>query len=990
MNSFKAEPAPTLRLDLDDERAWLGGKRIPLTPKAFETLCHLATHHGRLVTKDELLKDVWQGAAVGDSALTTTIHEIRRALGETSRGATFIQTVHRRGYRFVGPVHCSPKDEPDADSPGSLQPMFGRERELERCAGWLRAAAAGRRRVAFLSGDAGVGKTAVLDGFLAQAAIQPRVRIARGQCIELYGASEAYRPWLEAVGQLCRDPETGPEVVDVLRRVAPMWLAQLPAFIGVEERRSLLDEISTSAPERMSRELAEALDILAADRPLVIALEDVHWADRPSLELMALVALRRESAHLLLVATLRPMEMNLAAGSLAQVKEALSIRGACEELSLDFLPETAVVDYVNTLLPGLPEAFGALVHRRTDGNALFMVNLLDYLVRSGLVMAEDGRWDVRGDLGSVETAVPDSLRTMIDRQLGRLDAEDRRLLEAASVAGIEFSDATAASALGLGIEEVSARCRSLALRGAFLRLGPEEEWPDGTATRRYAFRHALYPEVLYSALPPSARVRLHRAIGECLEAGYGERATELAAELASHFERGRETARAVAHLARSARNAGQRLAYLEMIRVLYKALDLLEGLPDDLDRRRQELALCMALAPALVMTAGYAAPEAEKTYARAEELCRQLGNDRQFFSVLLGRSSPALLLARTDVAKALSLESLELAQRWQAPHQLSQAEMALGVTLVWRGEFEPAASHLVASLKAYDSVPRRPATFRLIHDPGTASRAYLAWAYWMLGFPDRARRMSDEAIEAGRDLSHPFSLTLALAFAAFVHHACRDVAMTRERAEACIKLSAEHDFAMYHAVGIMFRGWALNQDDRPLEALSVLESGFEAFSATGATLVRPFYFGLIAEACSKGGDVGRAKSLVTQAIDAAEETGERIHLAELHRTLGDLTAQTLGSDSTTRSGARAVEIHYLQALTTAREQKSSALELRAATSLARLWHSTSRRAEASTLLGAVHSRFTEGFDTRDLRDAATVLQVLGHADQPRQGNHSDS
>lgn len=976
MKSVDAELHAPLRLDLADERAWLGGKRVPLTPKAFATLRHLAAHRDRLVTKDELLATVWQGAAVGDSALTTTIHEIRRALGETSRGATFIQTVHRRGYRFVGPISPSPHGESGAEASPALPPIFGREPDLERCTSWLRAAAGGRRRVAFVAGDAGVGKTAVLDAFLDRASTRPGVRVARGQCIERYGAAEAYRPWLDAVGQLCRHPESGPFVIDVLRRVAPMWLTQLPAFISVDERRSLLVEVATSAPERMSRELAEALDILASDRPLVIALEDVHWADRPSLDLMAIVAQRREPARLLLIGTLRPMEMNLDAGSLAQIKEELSIRGLCEELCLDFLPETAVVDYVNTLLPGLPEEFGALVHRRTEGNALFMVNLLDYLVRSGLVMAEEGHWDVRGELRAIETAVPDSLRTMIDRQLGRLDAEDRRLLEAACVAGIEFADATAASALGLGIEEVSARCRSLALRGAFLRLGPEEDWPDGTATRRYAFRHALYPEVLYAALPPSGRIRLHRAIGECLERGHGERASELAAELASHFERGREIARAVSHLGRAARNAGQRLAYFEMIRVLYKALDLLDGLPDDDDRRRQELALRMALAPALVMTAGYAAPEAEKTYARAEELCRQVGNERQFFSVLLGRGSPALLLARTEVAKTLSAESLALAKRWQAPHQLSQAEMALGVTLVWRGEFEPAATHLTASLAAYASVPRRPATFRLIHDPGTASRAYLAWTYWMLGYPDRARRMSDEAIEAGRDLAHPFSLTFALAFAAFVHHACRDVAMTRTRAEACIALSAEHGFAMYHAVGTMFRGWSLGEEGRPGEALAVLESGFDAFSATGAILVRPFYYGLIAEACAKVGDVSRARSLVVQAIAAAEKTGERIHVAELHRTLGDLVDQMRAEGAESGTGADAVEQHYQRALRTARDQHSTALALRAATSLARHWRAEGRHPEARSILRDAWSGFSEGFETRDLREAASLLDEL--------------
>lgn len=976
MNASHDEPLASLTLDLADERAWLAGKRIPLTPKAFETLRYLVAHRGRLVTKDELLRSVWRGAAVGDSVLTTTIHEIRRALGERSRGATFIQTVHRRGYRFVGPLAPAESGASEGRGDRAASALFGRADELARCADWLRRAAAGRRQVAFVSGDAGIGKTAVVDAFLERAAAMPGVRVARGQCIELYGVSEAYRPWLDALAQLCRDSESGSTVVDVLRRFAPMALAQLPAFVGVEERRALLDEMATAAPERMARELAEALDRLSSDRPLVVALEDVHWADRPSLELISLVAQRREPARLLLIATLRPLEMSLVAGALQQIKEHLEVRGLCEEASLEALSRDAVVDYVNTQLPGLPEDFGELVHRRTDGHALFMVNLLDYLVRSGLVMAEAGQWDLRGDLRAIETTVPESLRLMIERQFGRLDAEDRRLLETAAVVGVDFADATIASALGIGIEEASARCRALSLRGAFLRPGPEESWPDGTAARRYAFRHALYPEILYSALPPSGRIRLHRTIGERLEAGFGEQSIELAAGLASHFERGREIKRAVFHLGRAARNAGQRLAYLEMIRVLYRALELLEELPEDPDRKRQELALLMALAPALVMTAGYAAPKAESTYARAEALCREVGNERQFFSVLLGRSSPALLLARTELAEALSLESLGLAERWQAPHQLSQAQMALGVTLVWRGEFEPAARHLVASLEAYESVPRRPATFRLIHDPGTASRAYLAWAYWMLGWPDRARATSDAAVEAGRHLAHPFSLTLALAFAAFVHHARRDVAATRARAEACIAESAEHGFAMYHAVGMMFRGWALHAEGKSNEALGVLESGFEAFRATGAVLVHPFYSGLIAEACAGTGDLPRARNLILQAISAAEKTGERIHLSELHRMLGDFTAAQLGPASLDGSGSEEVEHCYQRALGIAREQRALALELRAATALARHWSGTSRGIEARIVLGNALARFTEGLDTPDLVEAGLLFERL--------------
>lgn len=960
-----------LHLDLAGERARLGDEPIRLTPKAFALLRHLVLHRDRLVTKEELLAALWSDTAVSDGVLTTTIREIRRALGERSRSRGFIETLHRRGYRFTGRVDIAKASGVGAAP--AVASLIGREAELAALERRLATVAAGTRQVVLVSGEAGIGKTALLDTFIASAGAHPSVRVARGQCVERYGAAEAYLPWLDALGDLCQQP--GREgAVAVLRRVAPLWLAQLPASMDPGERAALHREVAGAPAERMLREMCEALEALAADHPLVVALEDLHWADRSSLELLASIARRRQRARLLIVATYRPLDANQAGHPLVGIQRDLQVHRQCEELPLAFLSGDAVDAYLASRFPGLPVDVAPVVHRRTEGNALYMVNTADYLADCALIVENHGRWELRGEMRAIEAAVPDSLRAMIERQLDRVGDDERRLLEAASVAGVALADATLAPALGATVEEVGRACAALAQRGAFLEAGAEEDWPDGTATRRYRFIHALYPEVLYERIAPSARVRMHGAIAERLEAGHRDRAGAIAAELAAHFERARDPARAIEYLAVAAGNAVQRLAYGEAIGELNRALDLLAALPDDAACKKQELAIRIALAPSLMVTYGYAAPEVDAVYERAEALCREVGDTRQFFSVLIGRSAPSLLLARTERAKALAEQAVALAREQNDPRYLTQAETAIGLALVWRGEFAPAAEHLERSRIASEAVTQWPPAFRMVHDPGVAGRAYAAWAQWMLGFPDRAKREAAAAVASANELKHPFSVAFALVFAAFVHQARREIDATRQRADAAIALCTEHGFAMYLAVATVFRGWAIAEAGAVREGLAVMEEGLAAYSATGAVLVRPYFLALIGEACARGGDPERAQALLLDALAGAARTGERVYEAEIGRLLGEL-ARTSDADE--------AEARFAQALLVARAQRARSLELRVATSRARAWQQRGRAAEAHALLSGVLAHFTEGFDTADLCDATLLLEELERGSRER-------
>lgn len=998
--SGAGERLEALRVDFVDERARLGEVELKLTRRAFEVLGFLYSHADRLVTKDELFANVWSGSAVSESALTTVIREIRRALGEGARGARYIETVHGRGYRFIGPAATASPGEgasaQSADRASGRAAIFGRELELEACTRGLRASASGARQIAFVTGEAGMGKTTLVDAFLESLASQPRVRVGRGQCVELYGSAEPYLPWLDALSTLARRVD-GAQVVDVLRRFAPLWLAQLPAFVGGAERRALLHEAAEAPPQRMFRELADALVALAAERPLVLVLEDLHWGDRPSLELLGFIARRREPARLFVIGTFRPFEMGERDHPMRTLAEDLLTERRAERLALGLLSPTAVHACIASRHPGLPAAVAELVHRRTDGHPLFVVMTLEHLQRRRRLLEREGVWALDGAPSELETEVPDSLRAMIESQVERLDPAARRLLEAASVAGIELCDATLAHALEIPLEEVDERCRELTRRSVFLARAGDFDWPDGTAGRRYVFRHALYPEVLYEGIALGRRIALHHRIAERLERGHAGATDALAAELATHFERGRDRARAVVYLVAAARNASRRQAFEEAIASLRRATGLLATLPESPERHRQELEIRMALAPMLMTTRGYAAPEAEEEYARAERLCRQSAEDREIFSALLGRSGPALLMARTALATELAEESLRLAQRRGAQRYLAHAESSVGITTFWQGRLESATAHLEAGREAYAAIDRMPANAWLAHDPGAAGRAYAAWAYWLLGRPDRARDESREAVALARRLHHPFSLAFALAFGAFVHQARHDVAATLAHAEATIETCAEYGFAMYHAVGRVFRGWGRSIQGDVEGGIAEMEAALDAYHATGANLVQPYFRALIAETDLRLDRLERARARLDHALEAAERTGELVYLAELHRLRAEVDwreAVLAGAPAPARArAAGAVEARLRGAIAIAREQKSLGLELRAATSTARILDALGRGAEGRTLLGRVLERIGEGLETRDCVEAARLLAALGPADPaapPRRSNDEPS
>ena len=563
---------------------------VSLPPKATAVLWALVSRAGQLVTKQALLELGWPDTVVGEAVLTVSIRALRQVLDDDASQPRYIETVHRRGYRFVARVESNadgpgPSAAPTAIASPGAEPRSSL-RSLRRTRAWAArpswAVPAGLRgRPAGSPADGLRGRRAGHreDGgdrrLRGRAAPGQLVRIGRGQCVEQYGAGEPYLPLLEILGDLGAGPDAA-AVVAGLRQHAPSWLAHLPALLPGAERDALRHEVAESTRPRMLRELADVADTLAAAAPLVWVLEDLHWSDPSTVEALALIARRRGPARLLVIGSYRPVELILREHPLKAAKEELRAHGECAEIVLGSLSDAAVADYLTRRAPGaaVSAEVTAFVQGRTQGHPLFMATLADHLVAEGLLAGPATR--ARGDrLEAMAAQVPDEVQAFIEAQVGRLSSRERAILEAASAVGTRFRAASVADALDGKAAEIETACDALAARGQFLEDCGAGEWPDGTPSSEYQFRHALYQAALYRRLGSGHRARLHRAIGRQLEKAWGERAPEMAAELALHFEWGRDVERAVGYRRQAATNALQRWAYPEALDHVAQGLQLI-------------------------------------------------------------------------------------------------------------------------------------------------------------------------------------------------------------------------------------------------------------------------------------------------------------------------------------------------------------------------------------------------------------------------------
>jgi predicted ATPase len=890
--------------------------------------------------------------------------------------------------------------------------MVGRTTELAKLYNWFAQVKSGARHVIFVAGEPGIGKTTLTRAFLDSLAGDRRIRIGRGQCVEQYGAGEPYMPILEALTRLCREPG-GEKLVEILHRLAPAWLVQMPSLVSAEDRTRLQNQAQGTTQQRMLREMAEALEVIARERPLILFLEDLHWSDPSTLDLVAMVARRNESARLMILGTYRPVEMLAGEHPLRALKEELEVHQQCAELRLRLLSEADVAAYLaqrfgegkesgilrfaqndkkesrgsdnpqrrdedssSTLSfrsersaasaqrnPGSLAQIASLIYQRTDGNALFMVNVVDYLVAQGPSL----------DATKIET--PRNIRQMIERNLRRLDAESQAVLESASVAGAEFSAAAVAAALERPVGEIEACCTRLSGNEQFVRAEGASAWPDGTIALNIRFLHALYREVLYDRVPPGHRVELHRRIAAREETAYAERAPEIAAELANHYSRANDEQKAIQYFQLAGQRAAARGAMVEAAHQYTAALELLKEMPEIPERDRRELDLQLAVGPTLIATKGFGATETERAYTRARQLCQQLGDPPELFPTLFGLWHVHFIQGQFRKAYELAEELLRRAQGVDDPAPVMYARYALGTSSLLMAEFLPARQHYEIAITLYDPERHGPLAFRYLGvDFGVPCLFMVGQVLWVLGYPDQALKRSNEALALAQDLSHAFSLASAKFFVGVVRQYRREARAAQENAEGAIALCAEQGFTEFLGYATSLRGWAITAQGRREDGIQALQEGLAAFRATGAVSFRPYFLCLLAETYMETSRFNDGLSALTEALAAVDQHENHFYEAEIHRLKGELLLKQ--DDSKAAEAQRCLE----QAIEVARRQSAKSLELRATTSLARLFHDTGRRDKARTMLAEIYNWFTEGFDTADLQDARALLESFGLRD----------
>jgi tetratricopeptide (TPR) repeat protein len=933
-------------------------------------LQYLVEHPHRLVSKEEIHSSVWPGSKVVDAALRVSIQEIRRALGDSAEHPKFIETVGKNGYRFIAPVSLQ---LPAVAGGEEFSIFVGRETELSRLQHHLELAHSGKRQFVFVTGEPGIGKTALVEAFTHSLAQSDGIIIARGQCIEQYGGGEAYLPILDLLERMGNSPSRE-AMLGCLRQYAPSWLVSLPTLVSAEERAELARLTAETMPERRLREIAAFLETVSKRQTMVLVLEDLHWVDPSTLAFISFLARRREAARLILIGTYREDEVERSDHPLKTVKGELQLHHLCAHLRLKLLSESAVGEYLAARFetPSVSGNFLSTVYRRSEGNPLFMVNVTDYLVGRDAIVRQNGA------VGLIESsereAVPETLRDLIERQIDSLSDRDRELLESAAVAGTTFPVAVIARVIGAAREEIEKQFYELSKRTQYLQHAGLRRRPNGRGTSRYSFVHAFYQNVIYDRLGDTRRRQLHQAIGERTELAYQGATDRVAAELALHFERAGDNERAAKYLLQAAQKLLSVCAYAETVDYATKALALADQLPKTTNRKETELNLQLLLSIATCALRGYAAEETGQAFQRAEELSRQVDNDALRFQSLAGIWSFYLLRGELRTALKRAQDLLALAQRAKEKRFLLNAHMAMASSLFYQGQFQSAHHHFEQALPHYDFEYHRSNLSLFSWDPGAIVYCYDAQALWFLGFPERADEAAQNAIDLVKKLTSLFSEALCYANLAIYYSYRRDAAKVLKLAEAALKIANDRGFLHWIVLGNNAKGWSLCKLGNVTEGLPLLLDGLKRWKSIGAEMGVPTFQVLLGEIYQAAGKVNEALAAVEEGLEIAVRNNDCHYDADLHRLKGELLLKKSKRNSTGTS--REAETCFRRAIEVARKQKARSLELRAAIRLARLWQTMGKAREASHMLKTIYGWFTEGFDTPDLKEAKRLLDEL--------------
>ena len=867
--------------------------------------------------------------------------------------------------------------------PAARRHFVGRELERAELRAAFSQAQTGRGSLLCVGGEPGIGKTTLVEDFLAELTAGNECTIARGRCSERLAGTEAYLPLLEALDSLLRSG-SNPTLARVMKQLAPTWYAQVVPLSGdSEESARLLAEVKAASQERMKRELAAFLRTIAHIQPLVIFFDDLHWADISTIDLLSFLAGKFDELNVLIVATYRPSDLLLAKHPFLQIKPDLQARGLCRELLPGFLNEAQIAEYLALEFPGhgFPEEFPRLIHAKTEGSPLFMADLVRYLRDRSVIAstsgAQRGAWTLAQALPDIERELPESVRGMIERKIAQLSEDDRKLLTVASVQGSEFDSAVVAQALNLDADEVEERLEKLERMFAFVKLTSEAEFPNHTLTLKYRFVHVLYQNALYGSVRATRKATLSRGVAQALEACYGERRTNVANELALLWEGARDDARAAEYFLQAARNAAQINAQREAVQLAERGLDAVRRLPESPERNARELGLQLTLGFSLQSARSWVAPETGAAFNRARTLCERMGDDPRFFAALVGVWAYHIAQAEYATARGLCERMGQLGEQSRDPVLLVTAGMCWGKFHYCQGDFVTARQVAERAL-ALDRREYHEAYLSFYNEDGGLSvRREHSYCLWMLGYPDRAMALAYETVSLAEQTSHPFSLGAAHLMTAGNLARRREWQASERECMKVLTIAEEYALGDMAKHASVLNAAMLAFQEPTEEALLRAKQAIDSMTARGLRALKTASLATMGRLLWMTGRCAEGLAVIAEALALVEDTGERYSEAELWRVKGELLLKASASNTPAEA-----ESCYRKAIEIARRQRAKAWELRAATSLARLWQRQGNHEAARPMLAEIYGWFSEGFDTADLKDAKALLDELSSEHSP--------
>jgi DNA-binding winged helix-turn-helix (wHTH) protein/tetratricopeptide (TPR) repeat protein len=942
------------RFELDEANACLlrDDEAVALAPTPFAVLCALARQPGSLLTKHALLDGVWGHQFVSDSVLKTVISELRTVLDDNARRPRYIETVSRRGYRFIATaIALSPTaSAPESDSEIRSEPapsFIGRAEALSRLRRAWDSACNGKRAVVWVAGEPGVGKTTLIEHFIAGLG---DIACAQGQCVEHDGTGEPYLAVLDALAQLCRSDSAVPAL---LRAVAPTWLLQLPWLSSAEERNGLQRELAGVSPHRMLREMGEVLDRYTEGRPLLLVTEDLHWSDRATIQLIDCVARRRGSARLMWLASFRPAEVITLDHPLNPMRHELRMHGLCEEIALDAFSEAEIADYVAQRVPSLAgnHAFVRSLHQRTDGVPLFVASVMSE------VLARFAQGDDEADAPDhlTNVAVPENLTAIIDHYVAKLTSEQRTLLSAAAVCGVEFRLSTISDALEDDGARAGQICEELAREQLWLRA-PRAADGSAAAELTYSFRHALFRQVVYERIAATARPWLHRKVAAALERERSAGVPVAAAELARHFERGREPLAALRYYAQAAEAALLHLNPSQCMTLTQRGLILLDRAPEGAERKALEVALATLRGVSAFHLLGVGS-EAKSALQRAYSL---LGDVPQHpMGGLLLHGFGFLLCQRGEYAEALAVaERAEaLSSATNDPLLLVGACTVHGNVQMLQGRPRAARAWVERGLAAVESLDAAPGQSSVV-DPQVMLLGLLGIQLLHLGLVRQARARLQQAYARAQQLGQPVARMVAIWFDALFEVRLGNAERVAALADEMQALVDQFAVAQGGTAHRWFRGWAEARMGQPREGHRRIREAYEDNIRLGMLAGGSEDLGYAAEALLLAGDLDGAQRELEEALQFADTHGERVYLPQLFLIQAAI-ARGRGQSAVAHASAR-------RAVAEARAQEAPWLELIA---LLGLCEYGGAKAEDRRALAALVNQLPESIDTAPLMKA---------------------